>query len=338
MIPNNQLASVSVYADFFTPIRVDKLVDYEWAGVDLYDSSQGAQAKLWKCFYENGIIKVKTNDIQYDLLEVENVSELSFAFDLNMRPLVTYVAAGDTYLWWYDSSVSAQVTTDFGNTFKTPQLALDEHRPNLSQNADVIFAYIRNQRLCVRIQRDRFLTEYDLGEGQALVQIGMMKNFRFGFAAKILNGFDLFLDHFIVEQRNKGLRFDYLDLCPLQSAYSVQFGNNVVKTDGLAEDFLRSQFENIENVAAVNFNLNKTDFDYFMSFFRIWQHKRKPFYIDLVLDQRPLTQYLVHFVTESVSITKTGSIFKVSAQLHLLNNQIDKSEIKAIVESRNGRT
>lgn len=335
MIPNNQLASVSVYADFFTPIRVDKLVDYEWAGVDLYDSSQGAQAKLWKCFYENGIIKVKTDDIQHDLLEVANVSELSFAFDLNMRPLVTYVVAGVTYLWWYDSSVSAQVTTDFGNTFKTPQLALDEHRPNLSQNADVIFAYIKNQRLCIRIQRDRFLTEYDLGEGQALVQIGMMKNFRFGFATKILNGFDLFLDHSIVEQRNKGLRFDYLDLCPLQSSYNVKFGNNIIKADGTNEDALRTQYENIENLVSVNFNLNQVDFDYFMSFFRVWQSKRKPFFIDLVLDRRSLTQYKVHFIADSISMNKAGKIFKVSAQLHLLDNQIDKAEIKALVESRN---
>nr|WP_314369155.1 hypothetical protein [uncultured Acinetobacter sp.] len=334
MIPDNQLSSVSVYADFFTPIRSNELVDYEWAGIDLYDTSQGMLAKLWTGFYADGVIKVKNDTVQHDLITVANVTSLSFAFDLNMRPIVTYVVDETTYLWWYDSSIGEQVTTNFGNV-KTPQLALDDHRPLQSANADVIFAYIKAGKLCVRIQRDRFQNEYDLGNGQSLIQIGMMKNFRFGFATKILNGFDLFLDQSIVDQRNKGLRFDYLDLCPLQSSYNVKFGNNVIKADGINDDLLRSQYENIENTVSVNFNLNAVDFDYFMAFFRIWQSKRKPFFIDLVLDRRSLTPYKVHFVADSISMNKSGKIFKVSAQLHLLDNQIDKAEITALVESRN---
>ncbi|MBC9229202.1 hypothetical protein HI850_007650 [bacterium SPL81] len=337
MMPDNQLSTISTYADFFTPLRVDVLVDYELAGIDLYDTSEGMQVKLWSCFYEDSQIKIKKDRYQYTLLTVENVTALSFAFDLNMRPVVTYVIDGETHLWWYDSLTASQVTTNFGAEFKTPQLSLDEKRPRLAANADVIFAYIKEGRLCIRLQRDRYEVEYDLSAGQALIQIGMMKNNRFGFATKIINGFDLFLDQMYVDARNKVLRFDYLDLCPLQSSYSVQFGNNILKTDGLADDLLRSQFENIENIVVVNFNLNKTNFDYFMSFFRVWQHKRKPFYIDLVLDQRPLTQYLVHFVAESISMSKQGNIFKVSAQLHLMNNPIDQAEIKAIVESRNVR-
>lgn len=337
MLPDGELSTSSIYAAFLVPNRIDELIDYEWGGIDLYDSSLGIQAKLWTCYYDNGVIKAKTDSVEYVLLTVANVTALSFAFDLNMRPVVTYVVNHEVFLWWYDTAVAQHVTTSFGSLIITPQLSLDDHRSIYSANADVIFAYIKAGQLCIRLQRDRYQIEYELGSGQALIQIGMMKNNRFGFATKIINGFDLFLDQMYVDARNKILRFDYLDLCALQASYSVQFGNNVLKTDGLADDFLRSQFENIENIVVVNFNLNKTDFDYFMSFFRIWQHKRKPFYIDLVLDQRSLNQYLVHFVAESVSMTKTGSIFKVSAQLHLLNNQIDKSEIKALVESRNGR-
>lgn len=123
----------------------------------------------------------------------------------------------------------------------------------------------------------------------------------------------------------------------MQASYSVQFGNNVIKAEGLNEDALRTQFENIENVVSINFNLKEKDFDYFMSFFRFWQHKRKPFYVDLVLDQRPLTQYLAHFVHDSVSMTKNGVVFKVSVQLLILNNDLDKLEIKTIAESRNVR-
>lgn len=337
MLPDGELSTSSVYAAFLVPNRIDELIDYEWGGIDLYDASQGLQTKLWTCFYESGVIKAKADQVAYDLITVADITALSFAFDLNMRPVVTYVVNDEVFLWWYDTSVGEQVTTSFGNTIITPQLALDERREFQSASADVIFAYIKAEQLCIRLQRDRYQIEYELGAGQVLIQIGMMTNNRFGFATKIMNGFDLFLDQMYVDARNKALRFDYLDLCPLQASYSVQFGNNVIKAEGLNEDALRTQFENIENVVSINFNLKEKDFDYFMSFFRIWQHKRKPFYVDLVLDQRPLSQYLAHFVLESVSMSKTGAVFKVSAQLHILNNDLDKSEIKTIAESRNVR-
>ncbi|WP_312056811.1 hypothetical protein [Acinetobacter courvalinii] len=337
MLPDNELSTNSVYASFMVPTRVDPLIDYEWGGNDLNDESGGIQSKLWTGYYENGVIKIKAEGVQHDLLAVAGVTALSFAFDLNMRPAVTYIVADVVYLWWFDTSSGSYTTTNFGSEIITPQLSFDDHRELFSLNSDIIFAYIKNGRLCIRIQRDRYQVEYDLGAGQALIQIGMMRNYRFGFATKLLNGYDLFLDLSYVDARNKTLPFDYLDLCPLQSSYSSQFGNNVIKNDGLNSDILRMQYENIENTVTTNFNLNKLDFDYFMSFFRVWQQKRKPFFISLVLDQRPLIEYKVHFVADSVSMSKDGDIFKVSAQLHLLNNQLDKEQIKSLVESRNGR-
>lgn len=337
MLPDGQLSTSSVYAAFLVPTRVDELIDYEWGGIDLYDASQGLQVKIWTCFYEAGVIKVKADQVVRELITVADVTALSFAFDLNMRPVVTYVVNNEVFLWWYDTLVAQHVTTSFGSSYITPQLSLDDHRSIYSANADVIFAYIKAEQLCIRLQRDRYQIEYELGAGQVLIQIGMMANNRFGFATKIMNGFDLFLDQIYVDARNKGLRFDYLDLCPQQASYSVNFGNNVIKNEGICADELRMQFENIENVVMTNFNLKKKDFDYFMSFFRIWQHKRKPFFIDLVLDRRPLSQYKAHFVSDSVTMAKNGSVFKVSAQLHLLNNQVDKEQIRSLVESRNGR-
>lgn len=337
MLPDGELSTSSVFAAFLVPNRIDELIDYEWGGIDLYDSSLGIQEKIWTCYYDNGVIKAKTDSVEYVLLNVANVTALSFAFDLNMRPVVTYVVNHEVFLWWYDTSVAQHVTTSFGSLIITPQLSLDDHRAIYSANADVIFAYIKQRQLCMRLQRDRYQIEYELGAGQALIQIGMMTNNRFGFATKILNGFDLFLDQKYVDARNKALRFDYLDLCPLQASYSVQFGNNVIKAEGLNEDALRTQFENIENVVSINFNLKEKDFDYFMSFFRVWQHKRKPFYVDLVLDRRPLSQYLAHFIHDSISMQKQGEIFKVNAQLYILNNDLDKAQIKALVEARNVR-
>lgn len=337
MLPDNELSTNSVYASFLVPTRVDPLIDYEWGGNDLNDESGGIQSKLWTGYYENGVIKVKADGVQHDLLTIAGVSALSFAFDLNMRPTVTYVVNNNVYLWWFDTSVGAYTTTNFGSDLSTPQLSFDDHRQLFSINSDIIFAYIKADRLCIRIQRDRYQIEYDLGEGQSLIQIGMMRNYRFGFATKLINGFDLFMDQSYVDARNKGFSFDYLDLCPLQSTYTSQFGNNVIKTDGLNTDILRMQYENIENIVTTNFNLNKLDFDYFLSFFRLWQQKRKPFFIDLVLDRRPLSQYLAHFIHDSISMQKQGEIFKVNAQLYILNNDLDKAQINALVEARNVR-
>lgn len=337
MLPDGELSTSSVFAAFLVPNRVDELIDYEWGGIDLYDASEGLQVKIWTCFYESGVIKVRADQVMHDLITVTDVTALSFAFDLNMRPVVAYVVNDEVFLWWYDTAIAEHTTSSFGTGIITPQLSLDDHRSIYSANADVIFAYIRDEQLCIRLQRDRYQIEYDLGAGQVLIQIGMMTNNRFGFATKIMNGFDLFLDQMYVDARNKALRFDYLDLCPLQASYSVQFGNNVIKAEGLNEDILRTQFENIENVVSVAFNLKSKDFDYFMSFFRIWQHKRKPFYIDLVLDRRPLSQYLAQFIHDSISMQKQGEIFKVNAQLYILNNDLDKAQIKALVEARNVR-
>jgi len=183
MLPNNILSSQPIAAEFFTPLRNDPLIDFELGGADIQNTSQGLMSKLWKCFYEDGQIKIRNGDLVHTLIAVENATALGLAFDFNMRPQLTYVANGKTYLWWYDPSASKQVTTEFGASYISPQLSLDEHRLVNSANADIIFAYIRNAKLCYRQQRDRYETEHILSDAknQKLTQIGMSKNNRFQF-------------------------------------------------------------------------------------------------------------------------------------------------------------
>lgn len=183
MFPNNALSSQPVVAEFFTALRNDQLIDFELAGTDIQNTSQGLMIKIWKCFYENEQIKITNGDSVYSLLTVENVTALGLAFDFNMRPLLTYVANEKTYLWWYDTTVSKYVTTEFGAEYISPQLSLDDHRLHQSANADIIFAYVRNAKLCYRQQRDRYQIEHVLSDAknQKLTQIGMSKNYRFQF-------------------------------------------------------------------------------------------------------------------------------------------------------------
>jgi hypothetical protein len=182
MLPDNELSTRPVTAPFLVPYRLDKLVDYEWGGVDLADTSQGLQVKIWTCKYVDNQIIINDGLISHTVLNVENVTALSFSFDLSMRPIVTYLANEHCYLWWYDTAVSKQITSNLGTGITFPQLALDEHREVKSSNADVIFSYIKNNKAYMLLQRERFLVEHEITAAKRLVQIGMMTNQRFGFA------------------------------------------------------------------------------------------------------------------------------------------------------------
>ena len=338
MLPDNTLSSASIYSGFLVPDRVNDLIDYEWGGTDLQDASNGLQVKIWTCFYQDGWITITDNlGITHQLLEIANVTQLSFAFSFSMRPYVTYVANGIAYLWWYDTTISDYVTTTYDVEHLTPQLALDDHRAEQSANADVIFAYIRNDTLYYRQQRDRFQIEYALGTASALVQIGMTKNYRFAFALKaVVNRFNIYYDQAIIEPRNiAGARFNHLDLLPLQSSYSIELGSNVIQVEGMADNYYRKTFENLENVVSAIFNFGLDDYTYFTAFYRVWQHTRKPFTMYMTIDDRSLQLYKVHFMTDSISMTKKGNVFQVSAQFSLLNNRLNNAALKTLAESRN---
>lgn len=336
MFPNNALSSQPIIAPFLVPYRLDKLIDYEWGGADIADTSKGMQVKIWTCKYIGNQIIITDGLISHTVLNVENVTALSFAFDLSMRPVVTYVVNAETYLNWYDTAISQRVTTNFGIEYITPQLALDEHRAFQSANADVIFAYLRDGILRTRLQRDRYQIEHTYTASQELVQIGMTTNYRFAFASKVINTFSIEYDKARVSARNPAdSRQDRLDLCPLQGSYNVNYGDNTLLAEGIEGDQMRSGLENPLNKVSVSFNLKADDYKYFMAFYRVWQYRLKPFLIDLVIDQRPLQTYKVHFVPDSISMTKQGPVFKVSAQLTVIEERFNKSAIKNLAESRN---
>ena len=88
MLPDNTLSSASIYSGFLVPDRVNDLIDYEWGGTDLQDASNGLQVKIWTCFYHDGWITITDNlGITHQLLEIVNVTQLSFAFSFSKRPV-----------------------------------------------------------------------------------------------------------------------------------------------------------------------------------------------------------------------------------------------------------
>ena len=184
MLPENRLSSRPIFGGFLVPEKADPLIDFEWGGVDLLNTSQGLSVYIWKCFYRNGWICIENDIVQHQLIQVEDVKHLSLAFDFNMHPTIAYSTSVSSFLSWYDTAQGKQITTEYGAEIITPQLSLDDHRLHQSNNADIIFAYVKANKLFYRQQRDRFLTEYLLAEnldGATLRQIGMTTKNRFQF-------------------------------------------------------------------------------------------------------------------------------------------------------------
>jgi len=188
MMPENTLSSSAIYSAFLVPDKAEPLVDFEWGGIDLLDSSQGLMVKIWKCFYHDGWICITDDVVTRQLIQIANVKQVALAFDFNMHPTIAYTVENEdksrsAYLYWYDTALGAQTTTTYGTAYLFPQLSLDDHRLHQSANADIIFSYIKNNNLYYRQQRDRFtierLLESGLSEDVELRQTGMNTKNRF---------------------------------------------------------------------------------------------------------------------------------------------------------------
>ena len=186
MLPENTISTSPVPTSFLVPSKTedDVLIDYEWGGVDIQDTSEGLNKYIWECFYKDNWIVLKNLSKEINWLNVEGVTQLGLAFNFNMQPCITYVKSERVYLNWFDTSVQQYITADFG-ILKSPQISLDDRRNETSNSSDVIFSYVKDRSVYYRQQRDRFNIEYYVGDitqdGVTLVQIGMGKNYRFQF-------------------------------------------------------------------------------------------------------------------------------------------------------------
>ena len=163
---------------------------WESGGVGLSDTSQGLVSHIWRAWTDSKVIYIQRSDLPKDtaktLLEAPNITELDLTFDQNMRPVLTYVSGGIAKLYWYDTVSKSQTITDFPNV-QNPRVSLDDKRSFNTVNSDVIFAYINNDQLCCRYQRERYGIEHALHQlppKTQLVKIGMGTANRFLFDTK----------------------------------------------------------------------------------------------------------------------------------------------------------
>lgn len=165
---------------------------WELGGVGLSDTSLGLFSHTWRAWTDGKAIYIQRSDLPKDtsktLLAVPDITEIDLTFDQNMRPVLAYVSGGIAKLYWYDTVSQSQTITDFPNV-QNPRVSLDDKRAFNTANSDVIFAYINNDQLCCRYQRERYSIEHVLHQlppKTQLVKIGMGTANRFLFDTMIL--------------------------------------------------------------------------------------------------------------------------------------------------------
>lgn len=192
MIPGGRLSTTSVPADYFTPDDRDPpdfLTDYELGGIALSDPSEGLQVLEWTVRYDGvtGNVMLSAPSVAETVIFTEPaITEISLAFDQNMRPFFAYVQAGRAKFRWYDTDAGRNVVTELSAGDRNPRCCMDDKRDmQVSQGAnDIILAYVRADKLYYRQQRDRYETEYLLAEeipAPILLRVGMAKNYRLQF-------------------------------------------------------------------------------------------------------------------------------------------------------------
>ena len=169
MIPQQRLSTVTFYDNIMlADPQPSNVISREWGGTALNDGSDGLEVKIWTCtVIPSGIPLVPDEIVVYadDVLPTVvftalDVSEISLAFDQNMRPFVAYVSQGNAKFYWYDSLIEGTRITDLPIGSSSPRCTLDDHRATQLSTSDIILAYIQNGNLYFRAQRDRYEVQY----------------------------------------------------------------------------------------------------------------------------------------------------------------------------------
>ena len=194
-LPDLVFATQSIPAVFIggRAFPVQKHIDYEWGPIAISDPSRGSMYQIWRARMENNFVYLSAPNVpEFVLLDLPNVTEISFTFDQNGRHIFVYVQAGVVKMHWYDTALGDYTTTTYAGDLVTPRITLDDKREMQRGISDVVLFYVkpvRNEQneiiegaLYMRMQRDRYLIEYPMATSLTggIVKCGMMNNWRLG--------------------------------------------------------------------------------------------------------------------------------------------------------------
>lgn len=190
-----------MYANFKKPHLLNKLVDflpprdrhypmtvsYCEGSESVGDVSKGLKGYIWKIsLAENGDVVLEREDGQNRevIFNKAGITQIDFCFDQLMRPFIVYVVNEQAYYYHFEPMTSTYGENVLDASIKFPRCFLDYTETEKIPFSDVIIGYTNNGKLCARIQRERFSTEYVLAENpkKSMVwRIGRTKDNRFGY-------------------------------------------------------------------------------------------------------------------------------------------------------------
>lgn len=143
------------------------LVDWELGGIGLSDASQGLEVQSW----ELQVLGTTTGTAVWvsapntpltQVFAYPNITWARLAFDQNMHPVISFVAGGLPFFYWFDPLLPGNTVTALPTTVEFPCVTMDDKRALSTQLGlnDVVMCYINLGNLCYRLQRDRYGVEY----------------------------------------------------------------------------------------------------------------------------------------------------------------------------------
>jgi len=183
VMPGYKMSSTPALADLLAPRDVVKglLVGYERGGIHTGDISAGFDYQDWQLYMVGDDVTLKgmTSLDESVLFTLAGITELDLAFDQLMHPFVVYVVNGIPKYWWWDPVLQLTTHALLPGDAVNPRCTLDDKRFFAVSQSDVLIMYVRAGHLRMRVQRDRFGTEYDMASGVAVIErIGMGVNNR----------------------------------------------------------------------------------------------------------------------------------------------------------------
>lgn len=145
--------------------RPSLLVDYEFGGVAIGDPSLGLQHQIWEARVDSGAIQTRPEGVGgWTTITTDGgeITEISLAFDQNMRPSVAFMSSGLAKHYWYDAQIEDFTTSIYADA-TSPVVSMDDKRERQVGFNDIVLFYILNGRCIYRRQRDRFLNVIDMG-------------------------------------------------------------------------------------------------------------------------------------------------------------------------------
>ena len=161
---------------------------YEYGPVTQEDISEGWDTYQWEAYKSGDNVWYWNRELggmeKVAFSGASNLTHMSMTFDQLGHLSIAWTDGGNVYLWWYDPVAASQVTTTLC-LGKKPFIFLDDRRIRLIDggDTDMILVYQRANTAYMRLQRDRFLIEYDTPlvdvNGLRLTNAGFTEQLRF---------------------------------------------------------------------------------------------------------------------------------------------------------------